>query len=218
MKKVFGAAMAVMIAFASVGCSASGYKTLRARLKKNAEKCFDAAEASKKQLKAIESDDFSPDDSVFKNGCYLIEDEKDIGKSTYGLKALKDGGATGSMLIIKNEDDSIVFGQSLELEDKELAQDVYDELAKSLVFDSKDLKEAKKSIKDLETGVNDDDENLYAGLVLSESKNMAKGVYIKLDDKVVTAIYFTGELKSDLYEEYLDFMFNSKLQDMEGLL
>ncbi len=218
MKKVLGAAMAVMIAFASVGCSASAYKTLRARLKKNAEKYFDASEPSKKQLKAIESDDFSPDDSVFKDGCYLIEDEEDIGKSTYGLKALKGGGATGSMLVIKNEGDSIVFGQTLELEDKELAADVYDELAKSLVFDSKDLKEAKKSIKDLETGVDDESENYYAGIVLSESKNMVKGVYLKLDGKVVTAFYYNGELKADLYEEFLDFMFNAKLQDMEALL
>ena len=57
MKKILGASLAVILAFAAVGCSSSKFKTTRARLKNNAEKALGASEASKKQKNAMEKDD-----------------------------------------------------------------------------------------------------------------------------------------------------------------
>ena len=218
MKKILGASLAVLIAFAAVGCSSSKFKTTRARLKNNAEKALGASEATKKQRNAMENDDTEMNDPVFKNGCYISYDADEAAKESFGLKALKDGGSTGALALIKSEDDSFMICQCIELEDKDLAGSVYDEIYDNLSIDSKDIKEAKKTINDLEYGTDEQEGYLYTTLVLSDSKNMATGIYLKLDDNMVVAVAFKGEIKSDLYEEYLDFMFNSKLQDMEALL
>lgn len=220
MKKILGASLAIILAFAAVGCSSSKFKTTRARLKNNAEKTFGASEASKKQKNAMEKDDTELTDSIFKNGCYLSYDGDDAKDQDFNLKALKDGGCTGAFALIKSESESESFMlcQCIELDDKDLAGSVYDEIYDNLVIDSKDIKEAKKNIKDLEYGTDEQEGYMYTVLVLSDSKNMATGVYLKLEDNMVIAVAFKGEVKSDLYEEYLDFMFNSKLQDMEALL
>ncbi len=219
MKKVMATVMAAVCVLGMTGCAGGGkFKSISSKIQKAASNDCSAEEASKKQKKEMMSSGFEPADSVFNDGCYYTLTSDEAKNSTFGLKCVEEGDINNAFIFVKSEDDSYAITAVSEFSDKDLAGDAFDELYESLHQDEKSLKKKAKE-SDIEYGVGEDSDTAYTLLVISDNDyEMATGVYMKLDGKVLTVAAYVGTPKADLYTEYLDLMFDAKLQDMEALL
>lgn len=210
--------MAAVCVMGMTGCAGGGkFKSTSSKIQKAAINSADASEASKKQKKTMMSSGFEPSDDIFSDGCYYTLSSDEAKESTFGLDCVEEGDVKNAFIFVKSEEGSYVIAEVYELADKDLAQDVYDELLGSLEVDEKSLKKKAKS-SDLEYGFGEESDTKYSVLAISDEQNMATGIYLKLDGKVVTVAAYVGKADADIYTEYLDVMFDSKLEDMEGLL
>ena len=218
MKKILATVMAAVCVMSMTGCSGGGkFKSTTNKIQKSAINDADASEASKKQKKAMMSDSFDPSDDIFNDGCYYTLTSDEAKESTGGLDCVEEGDIKNAFIFVKSEEGSYVIAEVFELAEKEIAQDVYDEFLGTLEVDEKSLKKSAKN-SDLEYGFGEDSDTSYSVLAISDEQNKASGIYLKLDGKVVIVAAYNGNADADIYTEYLDVMFNSKLEDMEGLL
>lgn len=219
MKKILATVLAAVCVLGTTGCAGGGkFKSTSSSIRKAAEKASDVSEASKKQKKAILGDDFGPNDELFNKGCFYTLETDEAENSTLGIKGVEEGDIKKAFVLVKSEEDAYYLAIVFEAADKDIASDIFDKMLEEFTFDEKDLKAAAKK-SDLEYGIDDEDDNKYAALAISDNdSHMASGMYFKVDGKVLTVVTYTGAPDLDLYQEYLDVMFDSKLADMEGLL
>ncbi|MBR3057530.1 MAG: hypothetical protein IKG93_06125 [Clostridiales bacterium] len=219
MKKVLSTVLAAVFVLSLTGCSGGGkFKTISSAIEKAMKNDADAEEVNKKQKKAMCSDDFDPSDSVFESGCYYTLTSDEAKDSTFGFDGVEEGDLKNAFLACKSESDSAMMFIVMEATDKDIAQDIYDGMLDGFDISEKNLKAAAKK-SDLEYGIDDEKDNQLVVLAISPSdQNMATGLYLKVDSKVITAAVYRGEYDTDLYEEFCDVMFDGKLYDMESLL
>ena len=220
MKKTVAALMAAVMMVGLVGCSALGggkFKSASNKVINAAKKACDAEEADKKQKKEL-TGDFDATDDVFEDGCYYTFDEDELEDTDFGFDDIDTDDVKNATAVVKSEDGSAFVCLVIELEDKDAAEDMFDEFMEMTEdMDEKELKSAAKN-SDLEYGINDEKDDEYALMFVSDDYNMASGFYFKLEGNIVYAVVYSGKPDTDLLDEFYDFMSQAKLQDMEDLL
>ena len=222
MKKVMAGLLTVALMASLTGCSLGGSKFSKAKKKmiSAAQSVYDAQEADKKQKKSIIKS-FRPSDDMFEDGIYLELSGDDIAKLDLNLEVIEDPeeDIKNVALFGKSEDRSALGVYIIEAVDKETAQGIYDEFTEEVdSLSKKDLKaKAKKS--DLVWGIDEDKDDTYAVIAVSEDDyNTASAFYFNISGNVITVCAYSGTADSEVFEGFYDFMKKAGFYDMQKLL
>lgn len=220
MKKVFASVLAIGMILSMTGCAKGGkYSKTSKKLIKAAESTMDAEEGSKKVRKAFQKDTVKPTDEMFNDGFYCTYSGDETEDFTMD-DCMDEGDAKNLTVICKSEDKSCVYSYIVELQDKDIAEDVYDNLLENLSSNFPSEKEMKKKSKEanFEYALNDESETEYAFIMVNEDNGQAVSYYLNIDGSVITFVACACYTDADLYEEYYDFTKEAGLADFEEML
>jgi hypothetical protein len=222
MKKVMAGLLTVALMASLAGCSLGGgkYSKTKKKVISAAEKVYEASEADKKQKKSMIKS-FRPSDSMYEDGIYVELSGDDFEKFNMNMEAIEDPeeDLKNVTLFGKSEGKSGIGVYVIETTDKEIAQGIYDEFMDQIgSFGKKELK-AKAKNSDLVYGIDDEKDDTYAVIAVSEDdNNQASAFYFNVSGNVVTIFVYSGTADSDLYESMYEYTDKAGLYDFEKLL
>lgn len=219
MKKLLSSVMAIALILSMTGCAKkSNFNKLSKKCAEAAESVLDAEEADKKTRKALLKDDFEPEES---EAVYFIFSEDELEDFTID-GAFEEGSLKDLFILGESEGDATIIAYVMDFKDKEEAESVFEDLydEASAGFSKKYIKSLKERMEDLEYAYNDDRDDEFAGIFLSEESGYIMCLYYRLEGSTIIASNFkSSEIDDfDFYEEYVEFCNEAGFVDFEALM
>lgn len=223
--KLLALGMATMMVASATGCSFSfsfgGSKFSKAsnKMVKSAEEACGAEKVSSKQRKAILKGGATS--GGFEDGAYMKFSSSEAEGFELVLQCAEAGDLKNVTIFYKIDDNFGIMAAVYELDDKDLAEEYYEELVETAddsLFSDERMGQLDATFSDHEFGIDDEKDDEYLAIQRTEEGDGCDIVYAKMDGKVVTYVYCTMEVSSDLYDESLEFLEGIGCQDPEELL
>jgi hypothetical protein len=202
------------------GCSLFGGKfgSQSSKLKKAAEKVCDAEKASDKLKKQLIKNKADPED--LEDGAYVTLNSDEAEDADFGFEALDGEEIKKAFVFMKVQEEGSLIAMVIQSEDEDMCEDLIEEMEETYNMIDDDLIQVYQDYGYEAVMGSEDDDAYYAKIykIIGSGLDDAGACYVKGDGKIITVVIYTGISETDLFDEFLDFMNEAKLTDMEELL
>lgn len=218
MKKTLAILLAAGMFAASAGCSLLGgskYKKESKKMIKAAEEACSAQEANKKQMKKLPDATMNRNDSGFEKGIYASMDQETFEKYKSDNNKYEDGTVLNISFFFKFVGEDTMMAKVIEFANEDLVWNDFDGILG--IINKGALTDYEAYYEDFVYFLEINDDSLEM-MYDNGDDGKASGVYAKVDGNVIVMVSYSGSNRSDLLDEFYEFMDEAGYPDYEEKL